>query len=405
MNGIKSLNIIFLLFIGLILRVILANLEGFKIDVDAWFAWALRINEVGFANFYSSQIWTNYTPGYLYVLGLLGFIKNLFSLDSSFFYLLLKIPSILSELILGVFIYRLSSQHFNERISIFLSSLVFLNPAFIFNSAIWGQIDGLLSLFMVFSIYYLIQKNLILSSVFFSIALLIKPQALAITPVFFLYLVKNFNLTSFLKLSLPAPILFTILSFPFFPGNPIAGLFALFQNMINDYSYTSLFAYNLWGIVGFWINDTQGYLITYKDWGIYLLIIYWLVLSFVYFKKNIGLFTMSALATLGFYFLPTRVHERYLYHSLIFLILAAIEQKSSKIIIFQILLSLVHFLNLYYVYIYYNELYLNLTKVLYNQIIYEVLNNSSKIISSISTLLFILAGFIIIKPSNAKKTY
>jgi len=63
---------------------------------------------------------------------------------------------------------------------------------------------------------------------------------------------------------------------------------------------------------------------------------------------------MSALATLGFYFLPTRVHERYLYPSLIFLILAAIEQKSSKIIIFQILLSLVHFLNLYYVYIYYN---------------------------------------------------
>lgn len=405
MNGVISLNIISLLLIGLILRLILANLEGFKIDVNAWFAWALRINDVGFANFYSSQIWTNYTPGYLYVLGLLGFIKNFFNLDSSFFYLLLKIPSILSELILGAFIYKLSSRHFSERISIFLSSLIFLNPAFIFNSTIWGQIDGLLSLFMVLSVYYLIQKKLIFSSVFFSIALLIKPQALAIAPVFFLYLVKNFTLKSFLKLSLPAPILFVILSFPFFPGNPIAGLFTLIQNMINDYSYTSLFAYNLWGVIGFWINDTQGYLISYKDWGTYFLISYWLALSFVYFKKNTGLFAMSALTTLGFYFLPTRVHERYLYPSLIFLILTTIEQKSLKIIIIQILLSLVHFLNLYYVYIYYNVLYLNLPKVLYIQIIYDVLNNSSKMISFISTLLFILANFIIIKSSNDKKVY
>lgn len=401
---IKNRILIILITVGTVLRLFSALLPGFKFDVDAWFSWALRLNEVGFSNFYSPNVWTNYTPGYLYVLAFLGFIKNTFILNNEIFYYVLKLPAILAEIALAIFIYNFFAKNSSVKMAAISAALILINPALIFNSAVWGQIDGLLTLFMILSIYYLNKNQLILSSISFALALLIKPQALFLMPIYILYILKNFNLNSIIKLTIPGIFLALIASFPFFPNKPLTGLLELIIKMSNDYNATSLFVYNFWGGVGFWIDDSILWLnFSYRQWGIIMLGIYWIFIFFLYLRKTISLYALATLSLLSFYFLPTRVHERYLYPAIPFLIILFSFYKSKIILFLTILLSLLHFINLYFVYIYYNVLYLKIPVVLYLANLFQIIEKDNKSLSFISTIVFLIISFYILRLEYARK--
>ncbi|MDP2671948.1 MAG: hypothetical protein Q8O68_00370 [Candidatus Daviesbacteria bacterium] len=396
-------TLISFILLGFLIRLSLIFLPGFKIDVDTWFGWAIRLNQVGFVNFYSDQIWTNYTPGYLYILYALGWIKNLLSLDNQSFYLILKLPAILAEVFLGFIIYKLIAKKslFWAKIAL---GLLILNPAVIFNSSVWGQIEGLLTLSLIISVIFLYQQKLILSSIFFAISLLIKPQAVLLIPVFIFYFFSNFSLRNILKFMAVSIATIFIFSFPFFVNNPLFGPINLFSKMISDYSYTSAFAYNLWGVIGFWITDSQEFInVTYRNLGFILVLIYWIIIGYFYYRKKISFFILATLAALSFYFLPTRVHDRYLYPALIFLIISVTLFRSYLLLGLSIILSLVHFLNLYYVYVYYNEFYLNLPKILYNPYLFGILDTNARIFSLISVIIFFSVTTIIIKSDVKSK--
>lgn len=365
--------------------------------MDTWFAWAERLNQLSLSQFYSDQIWTNYTPGFLYFLAFLGFIKTFFHINANIFYLILKLPSIIAEMALGMFIYQIISKKsiIWARVA---SILVLFNPAFIFNSSIWGQIDGLFSLLLMLSIYFLNRQKLMPASMCLGLSFLIKPQAIAILPVFGLFLVKNPSMNKFFKLAIPALIAIFLLSLPFFITSPFLGLVQLFSKMSSDYPQTSLFAYNFWGAFGFWINDNTIWNgLSYQQHGYILLASYWMIISYLYFNRKLSLYAMATLSALGFFFLPTRVHERYLYPGIIFLAITIGFYKSRLLIILASLLSFIHFLNLYYVYVYYNELYFNLPKVLYHPLLYNFLDSNGKFLSAVSTVIFLLIIYVIKK--------
>lgn len=388
----KNLVIFYLLIAGFLIRLIFATLPSFHVDTDTFFAWSVRVVEVGFAQFYSKDTWTNYTPGMIYVFYVLGLIKKLFSISSDNFYLILRIPSFFADLFLSWFLYKQLLKSVSKKLAIYGLAFVLFNPVLIFNASIWGAYDGLLTLFLFLSVYHLAQKKLILSSIFFGIALLIKPQAIAIAPVFLLWVLKNFSLKNILQLSIPALITVVLLSIPYFPKDPIFGFFNLFSQMAQDYKGNSLFAYNFWGIFGFWIDDAArlGFL-SYRTWGVLILAIFWIYFFVLFFKKKmLDIFTLSTLAFLAFFFLPTRVHERYLFSAIPFLILISLQLKSRILIVATIFLSLIHVINLYYVYVYYNEVYLKLPKTLYIEGFYEGLETNAKLLSVISTIIFVI---------------
>lgn len=386
----KNLMLYYLLLSGLLIRLIFATFPGFHIDTDTFFAWSIRVIELGFSNFYSPDVWTSYTPGMIYVFYFLGLLKNAFSLDSGQFYFLLKIPSIIADLLLSYFVYRELLETSTKKIAFYGLTFCLFSPVMIFNASVWGAFDGLLTLFLFLSIYYLARKKLISSSLYFAIALLIKPQAVAIIPVFGLFVIKNFSISNIFKLILPALLIIIILSLPYFPQDPVFGFFRLFLSMAQDYKGNSLFAYNTWGAFGFWVDDeaSLGFL-SYRIWGLLLLSLFWIFFYLLFFKRKFDAFALSTLAFLAFFFLPTRVHERYLFSAIPFLILIALRFKSKFLIISAVLLSALHLFNLYYVYVYYNEFYLKLPNVLYIPGFYELLETQGKILSIISTLLFL----------------
>lgn len=394
----KNLVVYYLILAGLLIRLIFAGFPGFHIDTDTFFAWGIRVVEVGFPRFYSPDVWTNYTPGMIYVLYFLGLLKNIFLLGGEQFSYLLKIPSILADLALSYFVYKKLLETNSKTTAFYGLVFCLFNPILIFNSAIWGAFDGLLTLFLFLSIYHFDKKKLISSSIYLAIALLIKPQAIAVAPVFALFILKNFSIPNLLKLSIPLLVTVIVLSLPYFPKDPIFGFFNLFLNMAGDYKGISLFAYNTWGMFGFWVNDSTNLgFFTYRIWGLILLSVFWIYFYLKFFKRKFDAFTLSTLAFLAFFFLPTRVHERYLFSAIPFLILIALRFKSKFLLVLTTALSFLHLLNLYFVYVYYNEFYLKLPKLLYIPGFYELLESNGKFMSVISTLLFI---FIIITISK-----
>lgn len=405
MEILKKHFLIILISLGLLTRLMLIPLPGFKIDIGDWFAWSIRLSHFNFAQFYSKDVFTDYTPGYLYVLSLLGFLKTLLLIPDNIFYLLLKTPAIIADLIIGIIIYKEVQKYVSRKIALLTLSATIFNPVFIFNSSIWGQIDSILTVFMLVAVIVLKKNKLILSSIFFGLALLVKPQALALLPLFAFFLINRFKLSCLFKLLVPGIFIIFILTFPFFPNQTLINFAQHILNTANEYSYSSVNAYNLWGIVGFWIKDnTIWNNLSYQTWGYVLLITYWIILGYFYFKKKLSLYATSALAAMGFFFLPTRVHERYLYPAIVFLVLTATFLKSRLLIVLTGVLSLLHLLNLYYVYVYYNEIYLKLPKLLYNSIFYNFLADNSKSLSLISAFIFILISIILFKYAISEKT-
>ncbi|OGE26698.1 hypothetical protein A3C26_01035 [Candidatus Daviesbacteria bacterium RIFCSPHIGHO2_02_FULL_39_12] len=396
MNNNRIVSILILL--GLAIRLLFLPLPGFNIDVNDWFAWATRLSHFDFSHFYSKDIFSDYTPGYLYILSVLGFLKNLLRVTDSYFYLLLKIPAIVSELVIGLILYKESKKYVSEKLALLASAFILLTPALIFNSAVWGQIDSISALLMLSAIIHLKNKNLIISSIFFGLALLVKPQTLALLPLFAIFLINHFKALHLFKLTMPGLLIIFIIAFPFFPNQTLANLAQQIINTANEYPYNSINAYNLWGVAGFWINDNQIWNnLSYQTWGYILLAGYWMVIVYFYFRKKLSIYTIATLATLGFFFLPTRVHERYLYPAIIFLVLTTAMLKSKLLLVLTGMLSFLHFLNLYYVYVYYNEIYLKLPKILYNPVIYNFLDTHSKELSLTSIIIFILISATIIK--------
>lgn len=378
----------FNLFLGLFIRLMFSSVPGFKFDVDTWFSWAQRLNEVGYMNFYSDSVWTGYPPGFLYVLSFLGLIRNILQITDAQFYILLKLPAILAEIAIALLAYRIIPAKYELWKKIALVFILF-NPAFIFNSSIFGQFDGLFSLILLLTIYFLVKNKFYSASFFWGLAFLLKPQAVLILPFFLFYFLKNYSLRRVALMSLISIITVIIGFFPFFPKNFIFGPISLIINLLDYYPYTSIFAYNIWGIQGFWIKDSILFLnITYQNWGYLIFIFYLVFVSILGIKRKLSFYSIAALFSLGSFFLITRMHERYLYPSLIFLILVSSMRKSLTLLILTGILILIHFLDLYYVYIYYNQFYLKLPEILYMPDIYNFAANNIPLISLVSTLIF-----------------
>lgn len=387
---------------SLILHLILAFFPGLTFDMNYWFNWSERLQQFGFSNFYTTAERTDYLPGYLYILYFLGFIKNYFHLNDVSSLYLLKLPGIFSEILLAAIIYLVLLKFRGLRTARLGLLFICLNPAFIFNSAIWGQVDSLLTLFLLLTITALSMNRLFLTGIFFGASLLLKPQALSILPVLFLNIICNFSASRFLKIFLITCLFILTFSLPFFGSHVVTGFLTHLQNTANEYPYNSLSAYNLWGIFGFWIEDSHRFLgMTYYHWGIFFYLIFWVIILLVYLKKNYNLYIMTTLATLSFYYLPTRVHERYLYPALVFLFLCSLILKNRTLIILALVLSFLHFINLLHVYLRYNGYLLNFTQ--YFNPLYQLLERNITLLSSASIILFICITIILIKRNHVKR--
>ena len=91
------------------------------------------------------------------VLWLIGLIGKLFGMGTAGigFAYLVKLPAILADVFSAYLVYKLAKKRFSEKSALCLCALMALNPMSLLDSAAWGQIDSILTLLAIGSLWCL----------------------------------------------------------------------------------------------------------------------------------------------------------------------------------------------------------------------------------------------------------
>jgi hypothetical protein len=151
-----------------------------------------------------------------------------------------------------------------------------------------------------------------------------------------------------------------VLIWPFFPDNPW-GFIGKLQDAANveNYRVNSFWAYNFWGMFGFFKADSLKYAgLAYQWWGLLLYGVSMGAILYAFRRAGgTGMLALgTALSVLAFYVFVTRMHERYIFPAFLPLLLACILLRSPLLWASFLVLGVVHFVNLYHVYIYYQNI-------------------------------------------------
>jgi len=314
----------------MLLRVVLAaSFKGHPIDVGTFSAWAGHAAE-GLLSFYSPGYFADYPPGYIYVLWLIGKLRALLQtgFDTPEFLVMLKFPAIAADLATIWVIHRLATaQNCGSTQALTLAALYAFNPAVIADSAAWGQVDSVLTLFVLLGVLWL-ERRPAASGAAFAAALLVKPQALIFAPVPLLWFGNRLfrrHTAAELSLFLPSAILvFAIGVLPFAAVHGPAWVVEKYASTLASYPYASLNAANVFALIGGNGADAaQAVLfLSFKNWGTVFLfiIVAWAVRLAWRGLAPSDCVYLAAFLPVSVYLWSIKMHERYLFPALAMLL-------------------------------------------------------------------------------------
>ena len=359
-------NILILFLLAFIIRILFAMYhKGFLTDTGCFWAWAMRVYEGGFGAFYSPDSFTDYPPGYMYILYFIGMLHSKLSLGylSAGSLLLLRLPAILCDLLAGYFLYRCANKNHTEKVGFYFAMAYLFNPATILNSSIWGQVDAIYALLIVSIILLLMEGKTIPAYFVYGLGILVKPQVLIFTPIL-LYgiwehvFVKDFSFKKFCQnlLSGVLAILCTILlALPFGPDKVITQ----YTDTLSSYPYATVNAYNFWGLLGKnWMHQESSFLFTtYQNVGTFMLVFLTLLSGVIFYlcrKCKERYFVTASFIIITTFLFSVRMHERYLFPAMLLLLFTFLYRRHKAFVLSYGFISVSHFLNVWYVLRYYD---------------------------------------------------
>ncbi|MEG2116382.1 MAG: hypothetical protein RRZ69_01710, partial [Clostridia bacterium] len=241
-----------LLGIGLVARLTFALAPLAHDDVLTFFIpWTRTLMEKPLTDFYfldgnvsSIDYFHDYTPLYMYVLSFIGFLAKTFNFSPDTMVYAQKLPSILCDLIATIFVFKIA-KHFSGKdfYSYAIALFYFLCPAVIVDSAVWGQVDGITSMFFIIVFYFMVMDKDTFAIFFSIVGMCFKLQFIFVAPAIgIFYLFKWFKVKGSFKeamFGLAYGILFFIVvNLPFtykivFGGNIFFPLKIYFQQVGN----------------------------------------------------------------------------------------------------------------------------------------------------------------------------
>lgn len=346
--------IIITLTISLLIRIYLSQFDGYKNDIFDFKLWSQGIYNIGSANFYRS-VASDYPPFYIYILWLVGAIYKLlspsFDAGTTLFTILIKLPANIADIFTALLIFKILRKYADFKTAYFGMAIYAFNPAIIYNSAIWGQVDSINTFLMLLAIMLMISDRLELAGISLAIAVLTKPQSLVVLPFIAILMIKNlidkniglrFVLLRIAKIFIVSIFVFLILALPFYTKNIyglVIGLIKIYSSGYGQYAFDSVNAFNLWAMLGLMKpDDTIILYLTYKTWGYILfgLLFAYIIISVAIKdkdsyedikrsnnkiekesesknKSDVLIYFAGAILLFGFFMLFTRIHERYLF--------------------------------------------------------------------------------------------
>jgi dolichyl-phosphate-mannose--protein O-mannosyl transferase len=388
-----------LIAVGIVLRLIIAYVflppgSGFGVDLQAFRYWADNLAAQGPFGFYDRGFFADYTPGYLYVLWLIGSVGRFIGGTGD----LIKLPAILADGALAYLVWSMTRELGGSRRAALLGAALFLfNPVTWFDSSVWGQVDSFGTVFLLLAVRQLWRGHMISATILTTVAAIIKPQFGILIPIAAVVILRRY-LVARPERGDPPGIGWSTLArvgvrvperegLADLAGVIVAGVGTAFALSIPfalwpwdlarkivttaaQYSYLTVNAYNPWALLsldgngvaanGTWVLDAPNTQYPDQAWyafgplpavvvGTALLLAMIGALCIVMWRRDDRRTLLVALAVMAiaFFILPTRVHERYMYP--FFALGAILAATSFRWRIAYLVLAVASFLNLYVV--------------------------------------------------------
>ncbi|MBQ7092067.1 MAG: DUF2029 domain-containing protein, partial [Clostridia bacterium] len=319
---------------------------GHSTDINCFMAWAYYLAEGGPGVFYTSGFFADYPPGYMYVLWLVGSIAKLLNISygSTANALLIKMPAILADLGAAYAVYRLASKRYSFNVSLALMALVAFNPAMAFISGGWGQVDQILTLLLLLTVYLFEEDRLELAGLVYGIAIITKPQALMAGPLLAAaYFAKVYSgggkyaLRTLISVIAAVAAIFAM-SLPFKGSQEPMWFMEKLMGTATSYPYASIEAFNLMALLGGNWASVSGEMLglTYGAWGTIFIVLscggsIWL---YIKSKKDRGSLALClALMLAAIFAFGQYMHERYVFPVLMLIIIAFVHYGDRRLIV------------------------------------------------------------------------
>lgn len=361
-----TINIFLLIFIAFILRLICAFFsDGFDNDTACFASWADRIFQTGPAGFYSPDVFTDYPPGYMYLLYPIGALRRLFQIPyySRLHLVLLKLPPILCDLGCGWLLYREAGKKCSPSQAVVLCAAYLFNPAIVLNSSLWGQVDAVFILPILYMCLSLTRGKLVPAYISVAAAFLIKPQALFLAPVLLAAMIDQLILKDFSGVRLLKNLAYGVITLcgtallcaPF----GLENVWEQYFSTVSSYPYASVNAYNFWTLSGLnWASQSGTFMgIPYYIYGFVAIFaaVTFVILLGLHHREDMEKYPlMGAFLVTAIFVFSVRMHERYLYPAIVLLLLAYLYKPSRQLYFCYGGLSLLHFYNTAHVLYFYD---------------------------------------------------
>ena len=293
-----------------LVRALLFPLKGYPIDTGDFASWFNTATQNGIRPFYNLAGFADYPPFNVYIFWTFGSLAKAASIN---ILTMIKLVPNLFDLATAALIYFFVRKQSSFKFALMATVLYAFNPAVIFNAAVWGQFDAVYTFFLVLSFMLALKSKPELSALAFALGLLTKPQGIALLPLIVFLIYKKDGLKRLLTsvAAFAATVFLVIL--PFEWSNPVTFLTKIYFGAYGGYAFTSINAFNLWGLYGMWVPDRGLNILGWVLFGAFaVFILYFLNKRFKVSGDSLAVFSAFMLF-FAFFMLPTRIHERYLF--------------------------------------------------------------------------------------------
>jgi hypothetical protein len=274
-------------------------------------------------------MFVDYLPGYMWVLWALGSVSALItgSTDPG---ALIKLPAILADGLLVLATVRLAADLGAPRRSQIAAAVAMaLGPMIWIDSAVWGQVDSIGAVALLYSVSALIRGQTVRGAILAALAAVLKPQFGILIPIVgvlaFVRARSARDPWAFVVAGLAGAATVALTALPF--GLTLPDVLAKIAEAAGNYPHLSVNAWNPWALItvgGRAVVDASGWasdidplpLIGIPGVAIGSAAIATAVLvAMRYVRRDTAIRTVTAVTILAiaFFVLPTRVHERYLF--------------------------------------------------------------------------------------------
>jgi dolichyl-phosphate-mannose--protein O-mannosyl transferase len=347
----RAWPLIGILAAGFIVRLLFLPSLGFHNDISAFEAWTLTLKDNPPWDFYGKTTFADYPPGYFIVLwalggcySLLGHLHVINTNDGSYFALrlLVKLPALAMDLVDAALIYAIVRRFAREAIALGAAALFLLNPATIYASAFWGQIDSVSWGFVLLAMWLALRSSdepakltarLVWAWLAIAFSILIKPQGALVAVVLLAFAFAPLDVELRRRrlrataLGIAAAVVLALgVGALFHPtANPFAiavWLFDRYRFGSIVYAYNTVNAFNLYAIKQtFWQSDLTPLPLFGINlgamwlWGVVLVLAAsgLIVARYLQERTDRAFLEASMLVAFAFFTLATRMHERYIF--------------------------------------------------------------------------------------------